>query len=150
VQACVALEGALNHLLSAGDLARCFGCVAAALPPGGMFVFDLYEPHHFRGWHNITLIDEADAVVARRGVWDETRSTGMLRISGIFRLDGTPMPVDQTVTSRAYPAALVAELLAAAGFEEVGFAPPVPPCACGRSASGLCRTVYSAKLADVR
>lgn len=144
VGACMALEGALNHLLSPLDLARCFARVAAVLRPGGTFVFDLYEPHHFRGWHHIALLDEPDAVVAKRGVWDEERAIGMLRISGLFEHEDGPLRVDQTVASRAYPAAVVHELLDSAGFRPGTFCQPVPDCGCGRSGSGLCRTIYAA------
>jgi SAM-dependent methyltransferase len=144
VPACVALEGALNHLLSEEALAQCFARVAAALPARGTFVFDLYEPHHFRGWHHIGVIDEPDAVIVKRGVWDDERAVGMLRISGLFD-DGTgPIRVDQTVTSLAYRAGTVNELLSAAGFDVEAFTAPVPVCACGRSGTGSCRTVYAA------
>jgi SAM-dependent methyltransferase len=144
VAACVALEGALNHLLSEDALRRCFERVAAVLPAGGAFVFDLYEPHHFRGWHHISVIDEADAVVVKRGVWDDDRSVGMLRICGLFDGGAGPVRVNQTVTSHGYRTGTVAALLAAAGFDLAPFVAPVPDCACGRSGSGACRTVYAA------
>jgi SAM-dependent methyltransferase len=144
VSACVALEGPLNHLPSLDALEQCLRRVADALPASGTFVFDLYEPHHFRGWHNISVIDEQDTVVVKRGAWDDERAVGMLRISGYFD-DGTgPLRVDQTVTSLAFPEQTVDALLEAAGFEAARFPGEVPPCACGRSPSGLCRTVYLA------
>ncbi len=144
VRACVALEGALNHLLSEEALQRCFDRVAAVLPVGGTFVFDLYEPHHFRGWHHVGVTDEADAVIVKRGVWDEERAVGMLRFSGLFD-DGTgPIRVDQTVTSRAYRPDVVHALLSAAGLAAEPYPAPVPACGCGRSRTGSCRTVYAA------
>src|SRR5207247_8602975 len=96
------LEGALNHLLSEDDLERCFARVAAVLPVGGTFVFDLYEPHHFRGWHTIGVTDEPDAVIVKRGVWDDDRAVGMLRFSGLFDAENGPLRVAQTVTCGAY------------------------------------------------
>ena len=150
VRACVALEGALNHLLTEDALKLCFERVAAVLATGGVFVFDLYEPHHFRGWHHISVIDEPDAVVVKRGVWDEDHAVGMLRISGLFDDGSGHAQVNQTVTSRVYPADTVIALLSAAGFESRAFTAPVPACACGRSGTGYCRTVYTASMsADV-
>lgn len=144
VSVCVALEGALNHLPTQAALAACFSRVAAVLPASGTFVFDLYEPHHFRGWHNVTVTDEPDTVVVKRGVWDEDRLVGMLRISGFFDDGSGPSRVDQTVTSRVYPATIVDALLAEAGFVAGRFPGDVPACACGRSGTGDCRTVYVA------
>jgi SAM-dependent methyltransferase len=144
VRACVALEGALNHLLSEDMLARCFERVGTALEPGGVFVFDLYESHHFRGWHHVSVTDEPDAVVVKRGVWDEARTVGMLRISGFFDDGEGPARVDQTMTSRVYRADTVTALLSGAGLAASVFSAPVPDCACGRSRTGNCRTVYLA------
>ena len=144
VSACVALEGALNHLPSRAALEQCFARVAAVLPPSGTFVFDLYEPHHFRGWHHVSIIDEPDAVIVKRGVWDDEQLVGMLRISGHFDDGSGPLRVDQTVTSLVYPAETVDSLLTAAGFEVGRFDATVPACACGRSRTGDCRTVYVA------
>ncbi|MFI5907228.1 class I SAM-dependent DNA methyltransferase [Dactylosporangium sp. NPDC051541] len=144
VRACVALEGALNHLLSEEALEQCFARVAAVLPVGGTFVFDLYEPHHFRGWHNIGVTDEPDAVIVKRGVWDEERGIGMLRFSGLFDDGSGPIRVDQTVTSRAYGADVLNALLSKAGLDPEPYPAEVPACACGRSRSGSCRTVYAA------
>jgi SAM-dependent methyltransferase len=143
--ACVCLEGALNHLDSASELGASFLRVAKSLRPGGVFVFDLYEPAHFRGWHRISAIDNSDAVVLQRGVWDEAGGIGMLRISGLYEVDGIAGRVDQTVTSRVFAEAVVREQLSAAGLRSESFDLPVPECACGLGDPG-CRAVYVARL----
>jgi SAM-dependent methyltransferase len=119
VGACIALDGALNHLDSYDDLVRCFSSVNAALLDGGQFVFDLFEPAHFRHWHRITLFDEADAVVAKRGVWDENSGRGMLRYSGVFGTDNACSRLEQTLQSVAFTSDEVNEALAATGFTRV-------------------------------
>jgi SAM-dependent methyltransferase len=144
VSACVALEGALNHLLSLAALEECFHRVAASLPVSGTFVFDLYEPHHFRGWHNMSVIDEPGAMVVKHGVWDDDRAVGMLRIAGHHDDGSGPVRIEQTFTSLAFPPETVDALLAGAGFKTGRFPGTVPPCACGRSSTGSCRTVYAA------
>jgi SAM-dependent methyltransferase len=144
VSVCVALEGALNHLPSLGAVEECFHRVAAALPESGTFVFDLYEAHHFRGWHHVSVIDEPDTVIVKRGVWDEERAVGMLRISGHHDAGSGPLRVDQTVTSLGFAEQSVDALLASAGFQSARFPEAVSPCACGRSRTGQCRTVYVA------
>jgi hypothetical protein len=72
----------LNHLKSTSDLAHCFASVRAALVDGGQFLFDLLEPSHFRGWNYISVLEEPDAIVIRRGFWDDNAGQGTLRITG--------------------------------------------------------------------
>lgn len=45
VDAVCCMFDALNYLLSEDELARTFACVARALRPGGLFVFDMNTPH---------------------------------------------------------------------------------------------------------
>jgi SAM-dependent methyltransferase len=143
--ACVCLEGALNHLHSSEELRACFERAAQGLRPGGYLVFDLYEPDHFRGWHNISMIDEDEAIVVRRGVWDQSTGVGMLRISGLHEHAGVTSRVEQSVTSRVFEPAQVRELLSSAGLEPEVFDGAIPGCVCRRPDS-RCRTVYAARL----
>ncbi|CAN98395.1 putative SAM-dependent methyltransferase [Sorangium cellulosum So ce56] len=117
--ACVSLDGALNHLDSTAELERCFHAVSAALLEGGQFIFDLFEPAHFRHWHHVTVIDEPDAVIAKRGVWDEGTRRGMLRVSGAFGGGPTCSRVEQTLVSRAFAPQEVTAALASAGLTPV-------------------------------
>jgi SAM-dependent methyltransferase len=116
VGACVCLDGALNHLETLSQLERCFAAVSATLFEGGQFVFDLFEPSHFHHWHNITFIEKPDAVVVKRGVWDDNARMGMLRVSGAFDEDSTYLRVEQTLRSRTFSPSEVASALASAGL----------------------------------
>ncbi|MFJ4963932.1 dTDP-3-amino-3,4,6-trideoxy-alpha-D-glucopyranose [Streptomyces sp. ADI96-02] len=148
VGACVCLDGALNHFESREDLVRCFTSVAEALHAGGEFVFDLFELPHFRHWNNLTLIDEDDTVVAKRGAWDDEVGRGMLRVSGVVGSDTGIVRVEQTLRSRYYSAAEVTSALAEAGLVRVEHDVDArySTCesgSCSKSAVP-CRTVYRA------
>lgn len=107
-------------------------------------VFDLYEPFHFRGWHNVTVLDRPDVVTVKRGVWDDRAGVGMLRISGLYDDGQTRHRIDQTVTSRTFAPAQVEELLIAVGFAPTEFDAPLPACTCGLGGAP-CRRVYQAR-----
>jgi SAM-dependent methyltransferase len=145
VAACISMDGALNHLLSPRQVRASFARVSEALLPGGQFVFDLYEPPHFRRWHHISLMDEPDAVIIKRGVWDDETRFGMLRISGAFDEGAQCLRVDQNLRSRAYSYDEVEQWLAEAGLKLQEFDDiRVPECPCGHRAPTECHTVYRA------
>jgi len=148
VSAAFSLDGALNHLPSLAELGRCFAAVHAALAPGGQFVFDLFEQSHFLHWNNVTVTDTPDAVVVKRGVWDDEARTGMLRVSGVYSRDGRSERVDQTLSSWYYDAEEVAGVLRSVGFEPRSheFGGPDLKCDSGSCSNTTvpCRTVYRA------
>ena len=45
-----AFFGVANHILDSGGLRAAFAAVAAALGPGGLFVFDLSNEHGYQAW----------------------------------------------------------------------------------------------------
>ncbi|MEU5610632.1 class I SAM-dependent DNA methyltransferase [Streptomyces sparsogenes] len=148
VAACVSLDGALNHLESPAELTRCFTAVREALVEGGEFVFDLFTASHFRHWNNVTLTDGPDAVVVKRGVWDDEARTGMLRVSGALGSGPACVRVDQTLRSWEYGPEEVSRALAAAGLVSVDhdFEPEYLNCesgSCSRT-SVPCRTLHRA------
>ncbi|MBO3676422.1 class I SAM-dependent methyltransferase [Streptomyces sp. NEAU-YJ-81] len=147
--ACVSLDGALNHLGSVAELTQCFTSVREALLPGGEFVFDLYAGSHFRHWNNVTLTDDAGAVIVKRGVWDDGARTGMLRVSGVFGTGMAAERVDQTLRSWEYDDAEVAEALEAAGLvpAEHDFEQRYVKCDSGSCSLTPvpCRTIYRAR-----
>lgn len=147
--ACVSLDGALNHLGSVAELTACFAAVWESLLPGGEFVFDLYTGSHFRHWNNLTLTDDPDAVIVKRGVWDDTTRTGMLRVSGVHGSGPDIQRVSQTLRSWEYDDAEVAEALAAAGLEQAthDFEPAHVKCDSGSCSLTPvpCRTIYRAR-----
>ncbi|MEU5208688.1 class I SAM-dependent methyltransferase [Streptomyces sp. NPDC020742] len=148
VDAVVCLDGALNHLDAPGDLERCFTRVGEALEDGGQFLFDVFETSHFRHWDNLTLLDEAQAVIVKRGVWDADSGTGMLRVSGVLEQDGRPQRVDQTLRSRYYGPDDIAAALKSAGLvlAEHDIETSYVKCesgSCSRTPTP-CRTIYRA------
>ena len=50
VAAVFSTSASLNHIDSIADLQRVFGCVRAALQPGGLFAFDLNHPAQLARW----------------------------------------------------------------------------------------------------
>ncbi|GAB1326642.1 methyltransferase domain-containing protein [Streptomyces sennicomposti] len=149
VSACVSLDGALNHLPSTDDLRQCFAAVAAALKPGGEFVFDLYEQSHFLHWNHVTLTDTLESIVVKRGVWDTETRRGMLRVSGAHGTGQRVQRVDQTLTSWYFDPTDVTGALRAAGLEPLphGFGGADLKCdsgSCSRTEIP-CRTVYRAR-----
>ncbi|MDO0928879.1 class I SAM-dependent methyltransferase [Streptomyces sp. TG1A-8] len=147
--ACVSLDGALNHLESPAELVRCFTAVREALVEGGEFVFDLFTASHFRHWNNATLTDDPDAVVVKRGVWDDRARTGMLRVSGVVGTGPAAVRVDQTLRSWEYDAQQVSQALTEAGLVPVDhdFESAYVNCesgSCSRT-SVPCRTLHRAR-----
>jgi SAM-dependent methyltransferase len=148
VSACFSLDGALNHLPSREELRRCFTAVRAALAPGGVFVFDLFEQSHFLHWNHVTVTDTPEAVVVKRGAWDSQARSGMLRVSGVYSGGGRSERVDQTLTSWYYDSDEVHATLREAGLEPVAheFGGPDVKCdsgSCSRT-STPCRTIFKA------
>ncbi|TQJ37053.1 class I SAM-dependent DNA methyltransferase [Streptomyces sp. SLBN-115] len=148
VDAVVCLDGALNHFLNRADLERCFARVGAVLDEGGQFLFDVFETAHFRHWDNLTLIDEADAVIAKRGVWDADSGTGMLRVSGLLEQEGRLHRVNQTLHSRYFGPDDVGKAVRSAGLvpAEHDIEASYAKCesgSCSRTAMP-CRTIYRA------
>ncbi|AHH99057.1 class I SAM-dependent methyltransferase [Kutzneria albida] len=148
VSACFSLDGALNHLPSSAELERCFAAVHAALAPGGVFVFDLFEQSHFLHWNHVTVTDTPEAVVVKRGAWDPEARSGMLRVSGVYNGGDRVERVDQTLTSWYYDHETVVSALLSAGLEpathEFGGADlKCDSGSCSRT-STPCRTVFKA------
>ncbi|MGW2280435.1 class I SAM-dependent DNA methyltransferase [Streptomyces sp. NPDC001770] len=148
VDAAICLDGALNHLDSTAELEACFSRVSACLVDGGQFVFDVFETPHLRHWNNVTLTDEPEAMIAKRGVWDTENRYGMLRISGVIDQGGTLLRIDQTLRSRHYDRDEIAAALTASGLElaDHDIEPSYTKCesgSCSRS-SVPCRTIYRA------
>ncbi|GGS10362.1 methyltransferase type 11 [Streptomyces nojiriensis] len=148
VDAAVCLDGALNHFLTRADLERCFTRVGAVLEEGGQFLFDVFETSHFRHWDNLTLVDETDAVIAKRGVWDAGSGTGMLRVSGLMEQEGQLHRVNQTLHSRHFGPRDIRAALESAGLvpAEHDIESSYTKCesgSCSRTAAP-CRTIYRA------
>lgn len=143
------LDGALNHMHGEEMLAGALQGIARSVAAGGLLVFDLYEPHHFAHWNNVTVTDRAGTVVAKRGVWDEAAGHGMLRLSGQHRTRGGDIvQVDQVLESWTYPGEFVTSAMASVGLRRVDLklSPSSRKChsgSCSRDETP-CRTIYAA------
>jgi len=108
---------ALNHLSGVDALMSCFACVHQCLLPGGLFVFDLNTVTGLQRWNNVTVEDALDAMVINRGMYDEDRRQGRIKISGFVRQEsGGWLRFDETFVENAW---LVRDVITA--LLEVGF-----------------------------
>ncbi|MCX6098357.1 MAG: class I SAM-dependent methyltransferase, partial [Caldiserica bacterium] len=95
---------ALNHLSDVNALLSCFACVHQCLLPGGLFAFDLNTVLGLRRWNNVTVEDALDAMVINRGMYDEDRRQGRIKISGFVRQEsGDWLRFDETFVENAWP-----------------------------------------------
>jgi len=109
----------LNYLLTLDDLARAFGCVAASLRAGGLFVFDMNTEQAFQQtWDNSIFFveDEELAIVLRGTYWPETRRAQTI-ITGFVRQGERYERFQETHTEQAYSCTEVVEALQASGFQ---------------------------------
>ncbi len=85
----VCLGEGLNHLLTVGDLARALDCVARALVPGAVFVFDAVEERRFAAhwWGQTYETREADRAFAACGTYDPTTRLARMHLEVAWRED---------------------------------------------------------------
>jgi len=109
----------VNYLLTGDDLRRCFQRVAAALVPGGWFVFDMNTPAAFTtNWNNTTLfLDSTDFSIVMRNTYDAQASLAKCVVT-VFQRQGElyAKSVEEHV-ERANATTEVADALAQAGLE---------------------------------
>ncbi|MCX6062796.1 MAG: class I SAM-dependent methyltransferase [Caldiserica bacterium] len=111
---------ALNHLSDTNALLSCFACVHQCLLPGGLFAFDLNTVLGLRRWNNVTVEDALDAMVINRGMYDEDRRQGRIKISGFVRQEsGGWLRFDETFVESAWPVREVTTALLEVGFSAV-------------------------------
>jgi len=111
---------ALNHLSGVDALLSCFACVHQCLLPGGLFAFDLNTVLGLRRWNNMTVEDSPDAMVIERGMYDEDKHQGRIKISGFVRQEsGGWLRFDETFEERAWPVRDVTTALLEVGFSAV-------------------------------
>jgi len=113
----VSLYDALNHLPHPASLQSCFGCVAAALAPGGWLVFDLNTRLGLRHWNVTSMDDAGESVVITHSSFDGTGAQAVLDITGFLRsADGRYERFDERVYNTVFEIAAVLAGLRAAGF----------------------------------
>lgn len=111
---------ALNHLVSIDALLSCFACVHQCLLAGGMFAFDLNTVLGLRRWNNVTVEDAPDAMVINRGMFEEDKRQGRIKISGFVRQEsGNWLRFDETFVENAWSVREVTTALLEVGFSAV-------------------------------
>jgi SAM-dependent methyltransferase len=116
--AAVSTFDTLNHILTAEDLARAVGNVAAALAPGGLFFFDvLLEEAYREHWEGDMAIVEEDHVLIVKGQGFERRD-GMAhcRLTMFRKLEGEWRRSDTLVKERCHPRLDIDAALEQSGF----------------------------------
>jgi SAM-dependent methyltransferase len=81
----ISLYDALNHLPDLAALRSCFRCTAAAVAPGGTFIFDLNTRLGLRRWHVTSVDDSEAALVITRSSFDGSGERAQLNITGFLR-----------------------------------------------------------------
>jgi SAM-dependent methyltransferase len=115
---------ALNHLESLEALARCFACVAAAVVPAGVFVFDLNTRKGLRDrWIGTRVQENDEGMFVTRGSYDGVGDRATMHISGFIRgADGHFERFAETHYNTIFALTDVHRALRAAGWPEAHFA----------------------------
>ena len=110
----------LNHLLTQDDLAAVFRCVAAVLPPGGLFLFDLNleEERESQGSSFDLVADDHVCIV--RSTYQPLRRFKRYDLT-LFTQNaaGDWERKDLTLTQRYHEVETVRKMLLAAGFSDL-------------------------------
>jgi SAM-dependent methyltransferase len=109
----------LNYLLTLDDLRCAFRCVAGALRPGGLFVFDMNaEAAFLRNWNDtVYFVEDEDLAIVIGSTYDAEARRATASITGFVRHDELYERFQETHTEQAYSRAEVAAALEAGGFE---------------------------------
>jgi SAM-dependent methyltransferase len=110
----------LNHLMSLEELAASFGCVSAALRPGGLFLFDLnLEDENEALGGSFDLVEE-DHVCLVRTTYQPLSRLKRYQVTLFERSpDLTWYRTDLTLEQRYHDTSEVAKRLSDAGFLEI-------------------------------
>jgi len=108
---------ALNHLPDQRALQSCLRSAAAAVVPGGWFIFDLNTRLGLRRW-NLTSVDDSDeTLVISRSSFDGTGERALVNITGFLRQpDGRWERFDESVTNTIFNIQTVLWLLLNQGW----------------------------------
>jgi SAM-dependent methyltransferase len=109
----------LNHLLTQDDLAAVFRCVAAVLPPGGLFLFDLnLEEEKESQGSSFDLVAE-DHVCIVRSTYQPLRRFKRYDLTLFVQNSaGSWARSDVTLTQRYHEVETVRKMLLEAGFSD--------------------------------
>jgi len=123
VDAVLCLGDAVNHLLDLDDLQRAFQCMARALSPGGLLVFDVNTRHGLEEWDGQTLAADAGEFAY---IWEcrLDSKTGITTVRASFFLPDPEPPrfrrFQDTFYERAWPLEVLYEVMKQSGLELLG------------------------------
>jgi SAM-dependent methyltransferase len=112
----------LNYLTAEGDLDRAFAGVAAALRPGGLFVFDVNTAAEYRTWdeRDVVVYDGRDCMVYNQLNYDPAARLASGKIVWFVRETELWWRGEETHTQRAWSHAELRAALEQAGLAVVG------------------------------
>lgn len=108
----------INYLLDEADLARCFGAVAHALAPGGLFCFDLATDYFLRThWQGVEFQEADGFSQVMHSTYDRATGLSTLVLTGFIAAGGGRYRRFREVhVERAYPEPTIRAVLAGQGF----------------------------------
>lgn len=113
----ISTYNSLNHLLSEDQLTRALSGVAAALRPGGLFVFDLNTAQAAQSnWNGVFAEVTDDEVCVVRAELDDVTATAISAVTLIRRSSDGWNRIDTQLRQRLFSDGQVTAALDAAGF----------------------------------
>jgi SAM-dependent methyltransferase len=111
----------LNHLVERGALEAAFRNTAAALEPGGLFVFDmlLEEAYQTHWGESFALVRDDHALTITGGGYDFRNHAARCLITMFRLVDGSWRRSDVTIEERCYTSKQIDAALNKAGFGEL-------------------------------
>lgn len=116
----VSTYDSLNHIMTLDGLQQVFTKVAAALEPGGRFVFDLNMEDGFRArWRGAFVIDELGEFIVVESSYDVNDASGTVRITMFAGGEDSWQRNEVVLTQRCYSEGDIVGALHASGFAHV-------------------------------
>jgi SAM-dependent methyltransferase len=113
----------LNHLENIIELGRVIENTWGSLERDGIFIFDLNTKHGLQYWGDITIDDDEEAMIVKRGGYDHTTGRAFYKLSGFLNNgEGLYKRFEEMVVETGYDCQEVKDLLLKAGFADVYFA----------------------------
>ncbi len=118
--AIVSTFDALNHIMSAAELAQVCACAWRALKPGGYLAFDLNRAEAYTDlWSSTTATVEDDNVSVGVGSFDQATGYAMCDITLFHLVKGAWRRSDFRLTQKHHPDQDVFDALSSAGFRAI-------------------------------
>lgn len=106
----------LNHLAGPGPLRRCLKAAARLAAPGARLVADFATRRGLERWNAVTVEEEADHLLVRRGFYDDATRIGYTRLSGFLLEEGRWERFAAVLRFHAFTMAEIREILEQTGW----------------------------------